>query len=130
MEDDQLKLTALLHDAAEAYLGDISAPIKKALPLYQDMENAVLKVIMQRFGGTYPLPNKIHEMDMRLLLAEARELFPNTPLDQFTPFREGYTPLDIKIKPRSYTPARFIFSKELINIRHRLGDFECDVELS
>ena len=46
----KLQLAGLLHDAAEAYLSDIPSPIKKFLPDYCAMEDAVQKVINEKFG--------------------------------------------------------------------------------
>jgi uncharacterized protein len=49
-----LKLAALLHDAAEAYLGDISRPLKQLLkkssPCYSMMEDNLNRCIEERFA--------------------------------------------------------------------------------
>lgn len=42
--------TALLHDAAEAYLGDVVAPLKGLLPYYAELERPLLDRILSRFG--------------------------------------------------------------------------------
>jgi hypothetical protein len=44
-----LLLTALLHDAAEAYLGDCVAPLKKLLPRYREIESWWQAAIAERF---------------------------------------------------------------------------------
>ena len=36
--NDRLALACLLHDASEAYLSDITRPVKKNLPGYRDVE--------------------------------------------------------------------------------------------
>lgn len=41
---------ALLHDAAEAYLGDIVKPLKNLLPDYMELEGVWTEVIAKRFG--------------------------------------------------------------------------------
>lgn len=42
---------ALLHDAAEAYLGDVIKPLKNLLGLaYEELEKEFMQVIMQKFG--------------------------------------------------------------------------------
>lgn len=43
-------LEALLHDATEAYLGDIAAPLKELLPEYKRLEKAHQSVISAEFG--------------------------------------------------------------------------------
>jgi len=48
--DYKYKLAALLHDAAEAYIGDNIRPVKYRLPVLQKVEDEILPVIMSRFG--------------------------------------------------------------------------------
>lgn len=44
------KLTALLHDGSEAYLGDIPTPIKRRLPAFQEAEARAHLAIATAFG--------------------------------------------------------------------------------
>lgn len=46
----KVQLLCLLHDASEAYMADLIRPIKQYMEGYQKIEDAFLKVIMQRFG--------------------------------------------------------------------------------
>ena len=50
-----LKLAGLLHDASEAYIGDMPSPFKKLMPDYKKLEDNLMKVIAQKFGFEYPL---------------------------------------------------------------------------
>lgn len=59
----ELKLQALLHDAAEAYLCDIPSPIKKNLPDYKAMEQRLLKILLEKFGVKYPLHESVKDAD-------------------------------------------------------------------
>lgn len=45
---------ALLHDASEAYLSDVSRPVKELLPQYVKLEEAFQEAIFRRFG-LFPL---------------------------------------------------------------------------
>ena len=45
-------LRALLHDASEAYLGDMVRPVKHQLPEFQAAEDRLQAVIEERFGLT------------------------------------------------------------------------------
>lgn len=60
-----LALQALLHDASEAYLGDVSHYLKRAPELagYRDLEDAIQGLIFERFG----VPR---DMDERVRLAD------------------------------------------------------------
>lgn len=46
----KLQLQALLHDAPEAYIGDVVRPIKLMLPFYRRIEALVWKVIAAKFN--------------------------------------------------------------------------------
>src|SRR5690349_19702773 len=43
-------LWALLHDATEAYVGDMVRPLKQHMPAYRDVEDRLMLVIADRFG--------------------------------------------------------------------------------
>lgn len=47
---DHLKLQALLHDASEAYIGDMPTPIKQSLPDYLMLEGTLMDAIGRKFG--------------------------------------------------------------------------------
>jgi hypothetical protein len=54
------KLEALLHDGAEAYIGDLGSPIKKRLPDYKMLEDGLMKVIAKKFGFQYPISEEVN----------------------------------------------------------------------
>lgn len=88
-------LAALLHDASEAYVVDLPTPIKRFMPDYQAAENALHKVIAQRFGFA-DLSQKHHdiikEADEVLLSTEMRDLL---SAQQKMPRQ----PLSLKVRP-------------------------------
>jgi len=45
-----IQLACLLHDASEAYISDITRPVKQNLPTYQKIENNLQNVIHEAFG--------------------------------------------------------------------------------
>ena len=47
---ERLQLAALLHDASEAYLADITRPVKHNLSRYLEIEKALQSLIYQLFG--------------------------------------------------------------------------------
>ena len=67
-----------LHDAAEAYIGDVSKPLKLLLPDYQAIEQRVEAAIAACFQVDFDRwKNEIREIDQALLMAERRFLFPD-----------------------------------------------------
>jgi hypothetical protein len=46
----KIQLYCLLHDDSEAYLGDISRPLKEMLPNYCELEEGVQTVVHEAFG--------------------------------------------------------------------------------
>ena len=79
MRSDKLSLAALLHDASEAYLGDMNRPLKHftpAGPAYLKIEEAVERVIFTKFGLPYPMPAAVKDADSRMLYTEKEQLMP------------------------------------------------------
>ena len=71
---------ALLHDAAEAYIGDVPRPLKRhqTFAAYRDVEAHLQAVIYRKFG-IVPEPDGIVELahvDRRMLRTEQRDLMP------------------------------------------------------
>ena len=64
------KLSALMHDASEAYLVDIPRPIKPQLANYLALEDRLMKVIAARYGFAWPMPAEVEKLDRAMLTDE------------------------------------------------------------
>jgi hypothetical protein len=75
------KLKALLHDAAEAYLGDICRPTKRRteMAFFNEVERRTLAIIFERFGLTPELPAEIKRIDDAMLERERQAFMPSDP---------------------------------------------------
>lgn len=68
--EQEHKLAALLHDAAEAYLVDIPSPIKREIRDYAALEDGLMEVIANKFGFAYPLHPSVKAADKEMLEME------------------------------------------------------------
>ncbi len=66
----KILLTMLMHDAAEAYIGDMARPIKRRLPQYKQAELILEAVIGEKFGLDFPFPPIIKTIDNLMLEIE------------------------------------------------------------
>jgi hypothetical protein len=77
LEAEHLEMEGLLHDAAEAYLGDVSSPLKQLLPDYKAIEMRVEAVVLAEFGINPLLPKEVKFADQIALHLEQRVLMPD-----------------------------------------------------
>ena len=75
---EHLAYDALMHDSAEAIIGDVASPLKNLLPDYQAMEKRIETALFDRLGVTYPLSPEIKQADLVMLKAEREFLMPDT----------------------------------------------------
>lgn len=86
--DPNLMLQALLHDATEAYIGDIPAPVKNAVPGIRDFEtHKIWPAIADRFGLEHQLDPIVKLADWVAFYVEASTLTGCEDLSQW----EGYS---------------------------------------
>lgn len=69
----EFALAGLLHDATEAYIGDMVSPLKYFLDQYRDIENAVADLISKEFNVDFN-PPEIKHADLTALYIEASSL--------------------------------------------------------
>lgn len=96
-EDGKMIAKALLlHDATEAYVGDVIYPLKKHLPQFNRLEDKIGNVIFKKFGIklTPEMELKIKELDRRICFDEMYVLFVGH-IDQKL-YEENIRPLGIQ----------------------------------
>ena len=109
-EEPGRQLTGLLHDAAEAYLGDMIRPLKYSgffdgfKTLEQLWERAIEDALNIELS---PLPSVVKIADDRLLITERRDLLVSGPEVAWS--ERSYSPWEKKIVPLEPVAARRLF---------------------
>jgi hypothetical protein len=115
-------LWGLLHDASEAYVNDISAPLK-ALPEfagYRRIEKKIMVAVANKFGLPWPEPAEVKVVDRLMLRTEARDL------GLISPDWECYSmkPLDMIIEPMTPKEAEVAFLDRFCDLTIGEGKFQ------
>lgn len=120
----EIELAALLHDAAEAYMGaDLPRPIKRRLWAFKRAEEEILHVVYRAFGLPVSLTDLdlIHRADYQLMLVEARDI---TRAGQY------HEPPAVDYEIASCWPpwvAREAFATKLLGLLDRSPELAADV---
>jgi len=73
--DPNYALEFLLHDAEEAYLGDMSAPIKRFMPDFARLGDEIRDVIFNKYGLTAGVSEAVHQLDLAICITEKTDGF-------------------------------------------------------
>lgn len=99
---------ALMHDAQEAFFGDMPRPLKELFPDFRIMEKECQLAIFAHFGLEEKEPDAVKHADLIMLATEKRDLMTHTSGDLWT-LLEGINPMPAIIKPWPPKVAREMF---------------------
>ena len=108
-------LQRLLHDAAEAYTGDLASPWKQLLWVYLVTHYETVRAWEQKIQAVIGLalevdlsPSaEVKEVDNQMYFTEVRDLMP--PSDEFGKWKDDLKPFEATIIPWLPEPAEEIF---------------------
>jgi len=126
MEGPRAALYGLLHDASEAYLGDVPRPLKHLLEFegYRAAEQRLQEMVYLAFGLSREAePVSLKDVDRRLLRTEQRSLMPPAaPAED----RHDVEPYTFAVVPWSFmdTRARFLARFQQLQ-RHLAAALNC-----
>lgn len=120
-----VQMLGLLHDAHEAFIGDITAPVRRRIrelsgrDLAQEMADRIDGTIRTAFGLQKHAPTRdlalVHAADQAVLAAEWRDLMEG-PMPASMPL-----PAPFAIKPRTADQAEIAFLKSFDLLQLELG---------
>lgn len=111
--------SALMHDAAEAFIGDVTRPLKQLLPDFKRIEAVVEAAIFERFDVPTPIPKEIKRADLCVLAAEQAQIMP--PETSLWAREEGIIPAPVTVRHLSPRAARTAFLKRFDELRPQSG---------
>lgn len=101
----------LMHDASEAYVGDLITPLKRELPGFQGIEDRFHALIAEKYNLEFPHSHAVRLADLQALWLERRQLRTGS-LDSIWPVFEsgGFTPpYDLRIPEFAPAEAKLRF---------------------
>lgn len=110
-------LWGLMHDASEAYLTDLSRPLKRGSglgPIYKAMESRLMRAVCERFGMPIDEPAEVKKADNCLLMTEKRDLMRSH--GSLPKWSEPEDPLDEIIIPWSWLHAKSVFLEKFSHL--------------
>jgi hypothetical protein len=119
--DYHIQRRLLLHDATEAYLGDMNGSIKPYLNDYKILEKKVDGLIIAKYGLVISdeIDRIVKELDKRILLDEAKAFFPSY-YHVFKRQAKDTHPLGIRLfheSDLSMTKTLFLHTCEMLDIK-------------
>lgn len=95
----RLQFAALLHDSAQAYLGDVVSPVKQCFVDFNDYEKKVLDVIYEKYLSEPLSPHEldiVEDIDYTLFCHEFYAIMGEEPAEDMPKI---YSSPDFKTKP-------------------------------
>ena len=111
------QLVALLRNATEAYIGDMTRPLKAIMPTFSIIETLIWKAICDRFDLEPTLPECVVHADLVALATERRDLM----TDQLSEWEclRGIPPMREYITPISAREAGMQYFSRLMELMQR-----------
>lgn len=111
---EDFALEALLHDASEAYIGDVTRPLKHLLPDYRAIEQKIEAAIRSACGLPDKQSDEVTFADRVMLATERRDLMPADETEW--PVLYGVKPLEKHIRAVHNNQAKALFMHRLLEV--------------
>lgn len=114
------EMSALFHDAAEAIIGDMPAPLKRMLPEYKVIETNIERVIFRSIGITWPPPNEVKQADYQVMATELGVLMPPGTNEWIR--RANVSPANVELQFLDPAKAKMLFLDRYNELARRNRD--------
>src|SRR4029077_4405535 len=117
---DEYMMYGLLHDAAEAYTGDIPRPVKRSITEFKGLDKYITSLVYKKFGLASPVtPEYIEDIDKRLLLTEREQNMNKCKVEWvFNQANMGLAPIPIELRYWSPIEAEQMFLAAFEHCKH------------
>ncbi len=102
------KFVGLMHDATEAYCGDMIRPLKRHMPSYREVEQKIWEAIAIKFGLPMEIPVEVKQADNTALVTERRDLVRHTD-HKWVVEEMGYRPRTQRVISMPADEAKWLF---------------------
>lgn len=116
-ENFKLRLSALLHDATEAYIGDMTSPLKALMPEYVAVEQHYHDVIDKNFD-IETRSDEVKKVDLKMLATEARSFGLDLIVERLDEQGIYPYPFDIKKTKPDETYVEFMAIYNYLSEKH------------
>lgn len=101
----ELALWGLLHDCGEYVLPDVQRPIKPELGRFIELEDSVLRMIVEAYGLAWPMPAAVKFADDVVTAWEWRDLLTDAAKAHWRPERADSIPVGL-LQPVTWQTAK------------------------
>ncbi|MBI5817440.1 MAG: hypothetical protein HZA88_00470 [Verrucomicrobia bacterium] len=115
----ELALAGLMHDATEAYIGDMVRPIKYSMPVFRAVEDKLWRLIAEKFGLPPILPPEVKHADDVALITERRDVMCDQTNHVWSLVQEGVKPCVARIVPLGPSVARLEFLRRFYELQRK-----------
>ena len=111
-------MRALMHDAVEAYIGDIPKPVKLSIPALMKAEDEIEGIIMDKYGLARGKADWLEDYDYRITIDERAKLMSDSGNEWG---HEDRDPLGVKIRCVDPEQIEYEFLLWFEHLRRQLG---------